>query len=114
MISHEVRNSLSAILYCTKDILEVVKGKECSGVPVLLYFASKEDCRRCPFVLETRRLNVKLVTAKKLARTLIGTDIIYISTGTLEILINLVLNAIKFTAKANNKREIRISIGASL
>ncbi|KAJ5328749.1 hypothetical protein N7452_009139 [Penicillium brevicompactum] len=34
MISHEVRNPLSAILHCTEDILEAVQNQESSGVPV--------------------------------------------------------------------------------
>lgn len=34
MISHEVRNPVSAILHCTEDILEAVQNKESSGVPV--------------------------------------------------------------------------------
>ena len=154
MISHEVRNPLSAILHCTEDILEAVKDKESSGVPVADITQAAETISFCiahqkkivDDVLTFSKLDASMLTLsprraqpkRHLARTLsifrpelrkkdiqfeYKLDHSYSDCGIEwaladfnrmgQVLINLVSNAIKFTAKASSKREIRVSIGAS-
>lgn len=154
MISHEVRNPLSAILHCTEDILEAVKDKESSGVPLADIAQAAETISLCVShqkkivddVLTFSKLDASMLTLsprrdqpkRHLARTLsifrsqlrkqdiqleYKLDTSYADYGIEwvladlsrmgQVLINLVSNAIKFTAKADSKREIRVSIGAS-
>ncbi|KAJ5259547.1 hypothetical protein N7478_012528 [Penicillium angulare] len=154
MISHEVRNPLSAILHCTEDILEAVKDKESSGVPVADIAQAADTISLCiahqkkivDDVLTFSKLDASMLTLspridqpkRHLARTLsmfrpqlrkkdihieYKLDTSYADCGIEwvladldrmgQVLVNLVSNSIKFTAIANSKREIRVSIGAS-
>jgi signal transduction histidine kinase/CheY-like chemotaxis protein len=154
MISHEVRNPLSAILHCTEDILEAVNDKESSGVPVADIAQAAETISLCVAhqkkivddVLTFSKLDASMLTLsprrhqpkRYFAQTLsifgpqlrkqgiqieYKLDTSYTDCGIEwvladlsrmgQVLINLVSNAIKFTAKADSKREIRVSIGAS-
>ncbi|KAF4764961.1 hypothetical protein HAV15_003274 [Penicillium sp. str.  len=154
MISHEVRNPLSAILHCTEDILEAVQNKESNGVPVADIAQAAETISFCVAhqkkivddVLTFSKLDASMLTLsprkgqpkRHLARTLsifrpelrkqeiqfefkldnsyseCGIEWILADLGRMgQVLINRVSNAIKFTAKADRKREITVSMGAS-
>jgi signal transduction histidine kinase len=47
MISHEVRNPLSAILHCTEDILQIVKDRNSSQVPLANIMQAAEIISLC-------------------------------------------------------------------
>lgn len=154
MISHEVRNPLSAILHCTEDILEAVKDKESEGLPVANIAQAAETISFCiahqkkivDDVLTFSKLDASMLTLsprrdqpkQHLSRTLsmfrselrkqeiqfeykldnsyaeCGIDWVLADFSRMgQVLINLVSNAIKFTAKADSKKEIRVSMGAS-
>jgi signal transduction histidine kinase/ActR/RegA family two-component response regulator len=154
MISHEVRNPLSAILHCTEDILEAVKDNESSRVPVADIAQAAETISLCiahqkkivDDVLTFSKLDSSMLTLsprrdqpkRHFARTLsmfrpqlrkqdiqieykldtsyadCRIEWVLADLGRMgQVLINLVSNAIKFTAKADGKREIRVSVGAS-
>lgn len=154
MISHEVRNPLSAILHCTEDILEAVKDKEIEGLPVANIAQAAETISLCiahqkkivDDVLTFSKLDASMMTLsprkdqpkRHFAQTLsifrpelrkqdiqfeykldnsyadCGIDWVLADLSRMgQVLINLVSNAIKFTAKAHSKKEIRVSMGAS-
>ncbi|KAJ5659480.1 hypothetical protein N7507_005931 [Penicillium longicatenatum] len=154
MISHEVRNPLSAILHCTEDILEAVQNKGSSGLPVADIAQAAETISFCVAhqkkivddVLTFSKLDASMLTLsprrdqpkRHFARTLsifrpelrkqdiqfefkldnsyseCGIEWVLADLSRMgQVLINLVSNAIKFTAKADSKREIRVSMGAS-
>ncbi|KAJ5283440.1 hypothetical protein N7505_001420 [Penicillium chrysogenum] len=155
MISHEVRNPLSAILHCTEDILGAVQNKESSAVPVADIARATETINFCishqkkivDDVLTVSKLDASMLflsprrgqPKRHLARTLsiflpelrkqdirfeLNFDNSYSECGIEwvladfsrmgQVLINLVSDAIKFTTKADRKREIRVSMGASM
>ncbi|KAJ5545609.1 hypothetical protein N7494_003194 [Penicillium frequentans] len=143
MISHEVRNPLSAILHCTEDILEAVKDKEIAGLPVANIAQAAETISLCiahqkkivDDVLTFSKLDASMLTLsprkdqpkRHFAQTLsifrpelrkqdiqfeykldnsyadCGIDWVLADLSRMgQVLINLVSNAIKFTAKAHN------------
>ncbi|KAF7166274.1 hypothetical protein CNMCM5623_000031 [Aspergillus felis] len=158
MISHEVRNPLSAILHCTEDILEAVhrarKGKctaeetqetiaqaaETIGLCVahqkkivddVLTF-SKVDAgmltltpRRVQprrhlatsltmFRPELRKENIEFEYKLDHSYEEQGIDWVMADLDRMsQVLINLVSNAIKFTAKSGGEMKVRVSMGAS-
>lgn len=160
MISHEIRNPLSAVLHCAEEILEIVEpvkeGKakfseeDTSAVTesaetiklcvahqknivddILSY--SKLDASMlslCPrsvqpkrqladslkmFQPEMKKQNMELdykvdVSFEELNIDWVKADLVRIS----QILVNLVTNAIKFTAKKDGQKKITCMIGASV
>ncbi|KAJ5935958.1 hypothetical protein N7454_005256 [Penicillium verhagenii] len=154
MISHEVRNPLSAILHCTEDILEAVKDKESSEISIAdigqaaetIIFCIAHQKKIVDDVLTFSKLDASMLTLSprrdqpkryfaqtlsifrpelrkqdiqfeyKLDNSYADCEIEWVLADFSrmgQVLINLVSNAIKFTANADNKREIRVSIGAS-
>jgi signal transduction histidine kinase/ActR/RegA family two-component response regulator len=154
MISHEVRNPLSAILHCTEDILQAVKDNASSEMPLADIAQAAEIISLCVShqkkivddVLTFSKLDASMLSLsprsvqpkRQLAKTLsifrpelrkqeisceykvdncyadCGIDWVLADLDRMgQVLINLVSNAIKFTAKSHHKREIRVSMGAS-
>ncbi|KAE8349186.1 hypothetical protein BDV28DRAFT_160703 [Aspergillus coremiiformis] len=156
MISHEVRNPLSAILHCTEDILEVVQRKDQQdlGIPLEVITQAAETISLCVAhqkkivddVLTFSKLDAEMLTLaprrvqprQHLATSLTmfrpelrkhGIDFEYKLNhsyaecevdwvvGDLDrmsqVLVNLVCNAIKFTAPSGKERKISVFMGAS-
>ncbi|KAL4893908.1 hypothetical protein BDV59DRAFT_207371 [Aspergillus ambiguus] len=154
MISHEVRNPLSAILHCTEDILESVSQENPGDIQFSDIAQAAETISLCVThqkkivddVLTFSKLDAAMLTLsphrvqprRRLARSLtmfkpelrkqniafeyklddsytdcsinwVMADLDRMS----QVLINLVSNAIKFTAKSGDDMHIRVSVGAS-
>jgi signal transduction histidine kinase/ActR/RegA family two-component response regulator len=154
MISHEVRNPLSAILHCAEDIMEAVQDQRKKGKEQLAEIAeAAETINLCVAhqkkiiddVLIFSKLDASMLTLRPQPvqpKTHLSTlltmfrpelrksriefeyklDESYVETGLDwvmgdldrmgQVLINIVSNAIKFTAEAQKERKIRVSMGA--
>jgi signal transduction histidine kinase/DNA-binding response OmpR family regulator/PAS domain-containing protein len=152
MISHEIRNPLSAMIHCTDDIISECSrgtGPECSedvleAAQTIAYCTkhiknivgdvltlSKLDSRLveiCPVPTQARRMiedglkifngelrageiDIRLEVDKSIPE--LGVDWLLIDPGrTLQVLINLVTNAIK-VVKDRSRREIKVKMSAS-
>ncbi|KAJ5973946.1 hypothetical protein N7481_011156 [Penicillium waksmanii] len=154
MISHEIRNPLSAILHCTEDIIEALRDKETHKIPLSCVAESAETISLCVahqkkilddvltfskidasmLLLSPRRVQPKVHFADPISlfRPQLQREGIQFSyqadfsyadceiewvmadlNRMGQVLINLLSNAIKFTARSENERNIRVSIGAS-
>ncbi|KAF9887538.1 hypothetical protein FE257_010116 [Aspergillus nanangensis] len=157
MISHEVRNPLSAILHCTEDILEAVNHRDddaAQQIPLEAITQAAETISLCVAhqkkivddVLTFSKLDASMLTLsprrvqprRHLARSLTmfrpelrkqniqfeykldhsyeegGVDWVMADLDRMaQVLINLVANAIKFTARSGGEKRIRVSMAAA-
>ncbi|KAE8381308.1 hypothetical protein BDV26DRAFT_278882 [Aspergillus bertholletiae] len=154
MISHEVRNPLSAILLCTEDILEAVQQKDHRDIPLEDIAEAAETISLCVahqkkivddvltfskldaemFTLLPRRVQPRQHLAMSLTMfrpelrkhnidfeykldhsyTHCGVDWVVADLDRMsQVLVNIVCNAIKFTAKAGDQKKISVFMGAS-
>ncbi|KAF2421022.1 hypothetical protein EJ08DRAFT_526176 [Tothia fuscella] len=158
MISHEIRNPLSAVLHCTEDIIELVEngsdGKGKTAVAMFDLIEAADTIKLCvnhqrhivDDILSFSKLDASMLSLtprsvrlkKQLADSLkmfqpefrkqhmefeykvdhsyddnhidfVQGDIIRIS----QVLVNLVTNSIKFTAKKEGQKKISVALGAS-
>ncbi|OQD85075.1 hypothetical protein PENANT_c011G03757 [Penicillium antarcticum] len=154
MISHEIRNPLSAILHCTEDILQETRETEDHEALLSRITESAETISLC--ISHQKRILDDVLTFSKIDSSMLllsprsvqpnqyfagplslfrpqlqrnnihfdyQADVSYADCGIEwvmadvdrmgQVLINLLSNAIKFTARCENARRIRVSIGAS-
>ncbi|KAJ6001219.1 hypothetical protein N7481_001628 [Penicillium waksmanii] len=64
MISHEIRNPLSAILHCTEDIIEALRDKETHVVPLARVAESAETISLC--ILHQKKILDDVLTFSKI------------------------------------------------
>ncbi|KAJ6089216.1 hypothetical protein N7499_004063 [Penicillium canescens] len=154
MISHEIRNPLSAILHCTEDIIQETSENEDHETLLSRIIESAETISLC--ISHQKRILDDVLTFSKIDSSMLllsprsiqpnkyfagpislfrpqlqrndihfdyQADSSYADCGIEwvmadvdrmgQVLINLLSNAIKFTARSENARRIRVSIGAS-
>ncbi|KAJ5476255.1 CheY-like superfamily [Penicillium sp. IBT 31633x] len=154
MISHEIRNPLSAILHCTEDIQEAIYDKKPEDISVLSITEAAETISLC--ITHQKKIVNDVLTFSKLDASMLSltprkvqpkrhlttplaifrpelrkqridfeykVDVSYAKCGIDwvmadldrmgQVLINIISNAIKFTAKSENQRSIRVSMGGS-
>ncbi|KAF5866579.1 hypothetical protein ETB97_011464 [Aspergillus alliaceus] len=154
MISHEVRNPLSAILHCTEDILEAVQHKNQKEIPLGVITQAAETISLCiahqkkivDDVLTFSKLDAEMLTLsprrvqprEHFATSLTmfrpemrkydidfeykldhsyadcGVDWVVADLDRMsQVVVNIVCNAIKFTAKSGDEKKISVYMGAS-
>lgn len=152
MISHEIRNPLSAVLHCSEDIEEAIADEKNIDIPAI--HEAIETINLCishqrnivDDVLSYSKLDASMLSlvpkpyqpSKQLANTLkmfqpefrkqemefgfqidtsyqefkidwVMADMARIA----QVLVNLISNAIKFTARGNGEKKLQVSVGAS-
>jgi signal transduction histidine kinase/ActR/RegA family two-component response regulator len=155
MISHEIRNPLSAILHCTEDIQEAICNKKPEEISIIDISEAAETISLC--INHQKKIVNDVLTFSKLDASMLSlsprkfqpkrhlttpltifrpelrklkiqfeykVDVSYSSYGIdwvmadldrmSQVLINILSNAIKFTAKSETERFIRVSMGAAI
>ncbi|KAK4900436.1 hypothetical protein LTR49_027473, partial [Elasticomyces elasticus] len=152
MISHEIRNPLSAVLHCSEDISEAISDTDHVDIPAIkeavdtINLCLQHQRNIVDDVLSYSKLDASMLSLvprpshllEELAKTLkmfqpefrkqklnfdLKVDLLYSEykvdwvmadmARVGQILVNLISNAIKFTARSSGKKAITVMVGAS-